>query len=203
VFRRPERIKEDQLPPGLAAPFFTTVLIALATCSGCGPHAGGGAGGQMGGGGSPGGGGAGGAIDAPADLPGSGGSSGSGDATTMTDATSERTGDTTTMTDATSEPTEVGGNDICAGHAFEGGPIPNVTSDAFCAKYGAICKFGGAGGYASRADCLAQYGGAVPVIQGCRASGLCDAAFVYLQPGVTVEFLQAYCTRALTFAACN
>jgi hypothetical protein len=192
------------MPPRLAAPFFTAILIALATSSGCGPSADAGAGGKMGGGGSFGGGGGGAdaAIDATADLPGSGGSIGTGGATTMTDATSERTGDATTMTDATSERPEVGGN-FCAGHVFEGGPIPDVTAPAFCAKYGAVCKFGGAGGYASMADCLTQYGGVVPVLQGCRASGLCDAASIELQPGVTVEFLQAYCTRALTFAACN
>jgi hypothetical protein len=188
------------LPSRFVPLFVTAIVVALTACgpnaggaaggqTGGSPGSGGGAGGQTGSGGSPGsGGGSGGAvIDAPVDVADdSGGSSDTSGAKTMTDAAMDRKNG--------------GRTDFCAGYS---GPIPGVSSETFCAKYGSVCKFGGPGGYANMAGCLAQYGGAIPAIQGCRAKNLCDAAYIYLQPNLTVEYVQMVCSLALTSAACQ
>src|SRR5260370_1082738 len=164
----------------LAAPFVTATVIALAACSSSPGGGGGGTGGgQTGSGGTSGSGGAG--VDAPPDI------------AREVPPRDICAGFILNQT----RPRDVSLADFCATFTTRGPyGLPGAAAAAFCTKYGAICKFGGAGGYADQTDCLARYGAVSAGVKGCRASGVCDAAITALQPGVPDSLIRQLCTRA-------
>ncbi|HXI56820.1 MAG TPA: hypothetical protein VNO55_12220 [Polyangia bacterium] len=102
--------------------------------------------------------------------------------------------------DASAERPDASNDPLCGDHTYHC-PVPGVATAAFCTRYGAICKFGAAGGYADLADCTAKYGAVSAAVKGCRAASLCDAISAEQNlPGISATVLRLICAGATSDA---